>query len=171
MNGTTPSCHQRKSCCSYLWTVPYADWRQVHKLGLLLLAGLPGSRRREVPAWEQKLAAARATLEQALAALTVAQEAYNARLPAAEREARQLAEDGRRQSAALQGRIEERAGLLQRAKAAQAAERERRQREVEQGKIQEPERPPAEPPAPKQEPPKWAIPAPRSKPRYPAPGA
>jgi hypothetical protein len=81
----------------------YADWRQVHKLGLLLLAGLPGSRRREVPAWEQKLAAARATLEQAQAALTVAQEAYNARLPAAEREARQLTEDGRRQSAALQG--------------------------------------------------------------------
>jgi hypothetical protein len=27
-----------------------------------------------------------------------------------------------------------------------------------------------EPPAPKQEPPKWAIPAPRPKPRYPAPG-
>jgi len=76
-----------------------------------------------------------------------------------------------------------RGGLLQRAKAAQAAERERReaeararaeaerrQREVEQGKIQEPERSPAEPPAPKQEPPKWAIPAPRPKPRYPAPG-
>ena len=161
----------------------YADWRQVHKLGLLLLAGLPGSKRREVPAWEQRITAARTTLEQAQAALAVAQQAYDARLPAAEREARQLAEDGRRQSAALQGRIEERAGLIQRAKAVQEAERERReaearapaeaerlQREVEQRKIQEPERPPAEPPAPKQEPPKWAIPAPRSKPRYPTPG-
>ena len=161
----------------------YADWRQVHKLGLLLLAGLPGSRRREVPAWEQRITEARATLEQAQAALAVAQEAYDARLPAAEREARQMAEDGRRQSAALQGRIEERAGLIQRAKAAQEAERERReaeararaeaerrQREAEQRKTQEPERPPAEPPAPKQEPPKWAIPAPRPKPRYPAPG-
>ena len=154
----------------------YADWRQVHKLGLLLLAGLPGSRRREVPAWEQRIAAARATLEHAQAALAVAQEAYNARLPAAEREARQLAEDGRRQSAALQRWIEARAGLIQRAKAAQEAERERlnaeararaeverQQREAEQGKIQEPECPP---PAPKQEPPKLAIPAPRPKPRY-----
>jgi hypothetical protein len=161
----------------------YADWRQVHKLGLLLLAGLPGSRRREVPAWEQRIAAARATLEQAQAALAVAQKGYEARLPAAEREARQLAEDGRRQSVALHRRIEERAGLIQRAKAAQAAERERReaeahtraeaerrQREAEQRKTPEPERPPAEPPAPKQEPPKWAIPAPRPKPRYPAPG-
>jgi septal ring factor EnvC (AmiA/AmiB activator) len=90
-----------------------------------------------------------------------------------------MAEDGRRQLAALQGRIEARVGLIQRAKAAQAAERERReaearapaerrQREVEQRKT--PEYPPAEPPAPKQEPPKWAIPAPRPKPRYPAPG-
>jgi hypothetical protein len=108
----------------------YADWRQVHKLGLLLLAGLPGSQRREVPAWEQRITEARTTLEQAQAALAVAQEAYNARLPAAEREARQMAEDGRRQSAALQGRIEERAGLIQRAKAAQAAERERREAEA-----------------------------------------
>jgi hypothetical protein len=161
----------------------YADWRQVHKLGLLLMAGLPGSRRREVPAWEQRITAARTTLEQAQAALAVAQEAYDARLPAAEREARQLAEDGRRQSAALQERIEERAGLIQRAKAAQEADRERlnaeararaeaerRQREVEQRKIQEPERPPAELPAPKQEPPKLAIPVQRPKPRYPAPG-
>ncbi|MEI2805529.1 MAG: MobQ family relaxase [Albidovulum sp.] len=158
----------------------YADWRQVHKLGLLLMAGLPGSRRREVPAWEQRLAAARTTLEQAQAALAVAQEAYNARLPAAEREARQMTEDGRRQSAALQRRIEERAGLIQRAKAAQEAERERReaeararaeaerrQREAEQRKTPEPERPS---PAPKQEPPKFAIPAPQPKPRYPAPG-
>ncbi len=162
----------------------YADWRQVHKLGLLLMAGLPGSQRREVPAWEQQITEARTTLEQAQAALAVAQEAYDARLPAAEREARQMTEDGRRQSAALQGRIEERAGLIQRAKAAQEAERERReaeararaeaerrQREVEQRKTPEPERPPAEPPTPKQEPPKWAIPAPRPKPRYPAPGA
>ena len=166
----------------------YADWRQVHKLGLLLMVGLPGSKRREVPAWEQRITAARATLEQAQAALAVAQEAYNTRLPAAEREARQLAEDGRRQLATLQGRIKERAGLIQRAKAAQEAERERlnaeararaeaerqqrevEQREVEQRKTQEPEHPPAEPPAPKQEPPKWAIPTPRPKPRYPAPG-
>ncbi len=152
----------------------YADWRQVHKLGLLLMAGLPGSKRREVPAWEQRITEARTTLEQAQAALAVAQEAYDARLPAAEREAQQLAEDGRRQSAALQGQIEERAGLIQRAKAAQEAERERReaeararaeaerrQREAEQRKTQEPERPS---PAPKQEPPKFAIPAPQPKP-------
>jgi septal ring factor EnvC (AmiA/AmiB activator) len=133
-----------------------------------------------VPAWEQRITEARTALEQARAALTVAQEAYDARLPAAEREAQQLAEDGRRQSAALQGQIEERAGLIQRAKAAQEAERERReaeararaeaerrQREAEQRKTQEPERPS---PAPKQEPPKFAIPAPQPKPRYPAPG-
>jgi septal ring factor EnvC (AmiA/AmiB activator) len=82
-----------------------------------------------------------------------------------------MAEDGRRQWAALQGRIEARAGLIQRAKAVQAAERERReaeahtraeaerqQREAEQRKIQEPERPLAESPMPKQEPPKWPIP-------------
>ena len=104
-------------------------------------------------------------------------------MPAAEREARQLAEDRQRQWAALQGRIEERAGLIQRAKAAQEADRERlnaeararveaerRQREVEQRQTQEPEHPPAEPPVPKQEPPKFAIPTPRPKPRYPAPG-
>ena len=158
----------------------YADWRQVHKLGLLLLAGLPGSKRREVPAWEQRIAEARATLDVAQNALTVAQQGFEERLPAAEREARQLVEDGRRQSAALQRRIEERAGLIQRAKAAQAADRERReaeaharaeaerqQREAEQRKTQEPERPP---PAPKQEPPKFAIPTPRPKPRYHAPG-
>jgi septal ring factor EnvC (AmiA/AmiB activator) len=161
----------------------YADWRQVHKRGLLLMAGLPGSPRREVPAWEQRLTEARTTLEHAQAALAVAREAYDARLPAAEREARQMAEDRRQQLAALQERIEEQAGLIQRAKAVQEAEREHReaeartraeaerpQREAEQRKIQEPERPPAEPPAPKQEPPKWAIPAPRPKPRYPAPG-
>ena len=152
----------------------YADWRQVHKRGLLLLAGFPGSPRREVPAWEQRITAARTTLEQAQAALAAAQEAYNARLPAAEREAWQMAEDGRRQSATLQGRIEERVGLIQRAKAAQEAdaraEAERQQREAEQRKTQEPERPLAESPMPKQEPPKWPIPAPRPKPRYPAPG-
>jgi len=161
----------------------YADWRQVHKLGLLLMAGFPGSPRREVPAWEQRITEARTTLEQAQAALAVAQKRYDARLPVAEREARQLAEDGRQQLAVLQGRIEEWAGLIQRAKAAQAAEWEhratearaqaeanRQQREVEQRKTPEPERPPAEPPTPKQEPPKWAIPAPRPKPRYPAPG-
>ena len=117
------------------------------------------------------------------AALAVAQKGYEARLPAAEREARQMAEDQRRQWAALQGRIEEGNALIQRAKAVQAAERERlnteacaraeaerQQREAEQRKIQEPERPLAEPPAPKQEPPKWAIPVQRPKPRYPAPG-
>ena len=159
----------------------YADWRKVHKLGLLLLAGLPGSQRREVPVWEQKVAEARATLDQAQAALAVAQQVYDARLPAAEREVQQMAEDQRRQWAVLQGRIEERAGLIQRTKAAQAAERERLnaearaeaerlQREAEQRKTQEPERPPAESPMPKQEPPKLAIPTPRPKPRYPAPG-
>ena len=157
----------------------YADWRQVHKLGLLLMAGFPGSKRRVEAAWEQRVTEARARLEQAQAALAVAQQAYDARLPAAEREARQRAEDGRRQLAALQGRIEARAGLIQRAKVAQErlnaearapAEAERLQREVEQRKTQEPERPPAGPPAPKQEPPKLAIPAQRPKPRYPAPG-
>lgn len=161
----------------------HANWRKAYRLALMLPAHVPGSKRREVPAWEQRITEARATLEQAQAALVVAQEAYNARLPAAEREVRQLAEDGRRQLAALQGRIEERAGLIQGAEAAQAAERERReaeartraeaerqQREAEQRKTQEPERPPAEPPAPKQEPPKFAIPAPQPKPRYPAPG-
>lgn len=161
----------------------HADWRKAHRLALMLPAHVPGSKRREVPAREQRITEAKTTLEQARAALAMAQEAYNARLPAAEREARQLAEDGRRQSAALQRRIEERAGLIQRAKAAQAAERKRReaeararaeaerqQREAEQRKTQEPERPPAEPPAPKQEPPKFAIPAPQPQPRYPAPG-
>ena len=89
-----------------------------------------------------------------------------------------MTEDGRRQSAALQGRIEARAGLIQRAKAAQEAERERLNAEARaraeaerrQRKTQESDRPPAEPPAAKQEPPKWAIPVPRPKPRYPAPG-
>ena len=158
----------------------HVNWRNAHKLALLLPAPVPGSKRREAPAWERRLAEAGAALETARNALAVAQEAYDARLPTAEREARQMAEDGRRQSAALQGRIEARAGLIQRAKAVQAAERERReaeararaeaerqQREAEQRKTQEPERPL---PAPKQEPPKFAIPAPRPKPRYPAPG-
>ncbi|MEI2780063.1 MAG: MobQ family relaxase [Candidatus Competibacter sp.] len=158
----------------------HADWRQAHRLALMLPAHVPGSKRREVPAREQRITEAKTALEQARAALAMAQEDYNARLPAAEREARQLVEDGRRQLAALQRRIEERANLIQRAKAAQEAERERReaeararaeaerrQREAEQRKTQEPERPP---PAPKQEPPKFAIPTPRPKPRYPAPG-
>ena len=161
----------------------YADWRKAHRLALLLPTHIPGSPRREVPAWEQRITEARTTLEYAQAALAVAQQAYDARLPAAEREARQRAEDRRQQWAALQGRIEERAGLIQRAKAVQEAERERRkaeararaeaerpQREAEQRKIQEPERPLAESPMPKQEPPKWPIPVQRPKPRYPAPG-
>ena len=54
-------------------------------------------------------------------------------------------------------------------RAVQASHAER-QREAEQRKTPEPERPPAAPPASKQEPPKWTIPAPRPKPRYPAPG-
>ena len=161
----------------------HADWRKAHWLALLLPTHVPGSQRRAEADWAQRVTEARATLEQAMAALTVSQDNYNARLPAAEREARQMAEDGRRQLAALQGRIDERNDLIQRAKVAQAAERERldaeartraeaerRRREAEQRKTQEPERPPAEPPAPKQEPPKFAIPAPRPKPRYPAPG-
>ncbi len=159
----------------------YADWRKAHRLALWLPTPIPGSPRRAEAAWEQRVTEARVTLEQAQAALAVAQQAYDARLPAAEREARQMAEDGRRQLAALQGRIDARGDLIQRAKAAQEVERERReaaaraeverrQREVEQRKTQESDRPPAEPPAPKQEPPKLAIPAPRPKPKYPAPG-
>ncbi|HMQ13644.1 MAG TPA: MobQ family relaxase [Candidatus Competibacter phosphatis] len=161
----------------------YADWRKVHKLGLLLIAGLPGSKRREVPVWEQKLAEARTVLEQAQATLAVAREAYDVRLPAAECEARQMVDEQRQQIAALQRRIDERGDFIQRAKVAQEAERERReaearaqvegerqQRDVEQRKPQEPERPSAEPPASKQEPPKFAIPAPRPKPNYPSPG-
>jgi hypothetical protein len=158
----------------------YADWRKAHRLALWLPTHIPGSPRRAETAWEQRVTEARVTLEHAQVALAVAQQVYDARLPGAEREARQMAEDQRQQWAALQGQIEERVGLIQRAKAAQAAERERReaeahtraeaerpQREAEQRKTQEPDRPP---PAPKQEPPKWAIPAPRPKPRYPAPG-
>ena len=161
----------------------YADWRKAHRLALWLPPPIPGSQRRAEAAWEQRVTEARSAVEQAQAALAVAQKGYEARLPAAEREARQMAEDGRRQLAALQGRIDTRSDLIQRAKAAQEAERERReaeahapaeverlQREAEQRKTQEPERPPAEPPAPKQEPPKWAIPVQRPKPRYPAPG-
>jgi hypothetical protein len=147
----------------------YADWRKAHRLALWLPTHIPGSQRRAEAAWEQRVTEARATLEYAQVALAVAQQVYDARLPAAEREARQMAEDGRRQLAALQGRIDAQGDLIQRAKAAQEAER--RRREVEQQKTQESDRPPAEPPAPKQEPPKWAIPAPRPKPKYPAPGA
>ena len=108
----------------------YADWRKVHKLGLLLMAGLPGSKRREVPAWEQRLTEAQTALDVTQHALTVAQQGFDERLPAAEREARQLADEQRQQLAALQRRIEERGDLLQRAKAAQAAERERREAEA-----------------------------------------
>ena len=159
----------------------YADWRKAHRLALLLPTYVPGSPRREASAWEQRIAEARITLDHAQAALAVAQEGYEARLPAAEREAQQMAEDQRQQLAALQGRIEERSDFIQRAKAAQDAERERlnaesraqaeverQQQEVEQRKT--PERPLAESPMPKQEPPKWAIPTPRPKPPYPAPG-
>jgi hypothetical protein len=158
----------------------YADWRKAHRLALWLPTHIPGSPRRAETAWEQRVTEARVTLEHAQVALAVAQQVYDARLPGAEREARQMAEDQRQQWAALQGQIEERAGLIQRAKAVQEAERERReaeahtraeaerqQREAEQRKTQEPDRPP---PAPKQEPPKWAIPVQRPKPRYPAPG-
>ena len=108
----------------------YADWRQVHKLGLLLMAGLPGSKRREVPAWEQRLTEARAALDHARNALAVAQQGFDERLPAAECEARQMADEQRRQLVALQRRIEEHGDLIQRAKAAQEAERERREAEA-----------------------------------------
>ena len=161
----------------------HADWRKAHRLALMLPAHVPGSKRREVPAREQRITEAKATLEQARTTLAAAQKAHEARRPAAEREAQRLAEEQRQRSTALQRWIEEGNVLLQRAKAAQAAERERReaeartqaeaerrQREAEQRKPQESDRPPAEPPAPKQEPPKFAIPAPRPKPRYPAPG-
>ena len=161
----------------------YADWRKAHRLALWLPTHIPGSQRRAEAAWEQRVTEARSAVEQAQAALAVAQKGYEARLPAAEREARQMAEDGRQQLAALQGRIDARSDLVQRATAAQEAERERlnaeahtraeaerQQREVEQQKTQESERPPAEPRAPKQESPKLAIPVQRPKPRYPAPG-
>ena len=118
----------------------YADWRKVHKLGLLLMAGLPGSQRREVPAWEQRLIEARTALDVAQHALAVAQQGFDERLPAAEREARQMADEQRRQLAVLQRRIEERGDLLQRAKAAREAERERR--EAEARAQAEAERPP-----------------------------
>ena len=161
----------------------HADWRRTHRLGLMLLAHVPGSKRREGTARERRIAEAKAALEQARTTLEAAQKAHEARRPAAEREARQLIEEHRQQTAALQRWIEEGRALIQRAKAAQDAERarreaeartraeaEHRQREAEQQKPQEPGRPPAEPPAPKQEPPKFAIPAPQPKPRYPAPG-
>jgi len=121
----------------------YADWRQVHKLGLLLMAGLPGSKRREVPAWEQRLTEAQTTLDVAQHALTVAQQGFEERLPAAEHEARQMVDAQRRQLAALQRQIEERSDLIQRAKAVQAAERERREAEARaQAEVEHPLSPP-----------------------------
>ena len=54
----------------------YADWRKAHRLALWLPTHIPGSPRREVPAWEQRLTEARTTLEHAQAALAVAREAY-----------------------------------------------------------------------------------------------
>ena len=121
----------------------YADWRKVHKLGLLLMAGLPGSKRREIPAWEQRLIEVQTTLDVAQHALAVAQQGFEERLPAAEHEARQMVDAQRRQLAALQRRIEERGDLIQRAKAVQAAERERREAEARaQAATERPSPPP-----------------------------
>ena len=157
--------------------VAYADWRKAHRLALLLPTRVPGSQRRAEVDWVQRVTEARTTLEQAQIAFNSYQNIYNSRLPAAEREAQQLAEDRRRQLTTLQGQIDERNDLIQRVKVVQVAERERLdaeakcwRQEAEQRKTQEPERSPAEPLAPKQEPPEFAIPAPRPKPRYPTPG-
>jgi len=169
----------------------YADWRQVHKLGLLLMAGLPGSKRREVPAWEQRLTEAQTTLDVAQHALAVAQQRFEERLPVAEHEVRQMVDAQRRQLVALQRRIEERSDLIQRAK----AERERREAEAERpppppvtiqslkaetarlarvevfpapldeaGAESAPPDPPLQPAPPR------FVPVPRPKPKYPAPG-
>ena len=121
----------------------YADWRKVHKLGLLLMAGLPGSKRREVPAWEQRLTEAQTTLDVAQHALAVAQQRFEERLPVAEHEVRQMVDAQQRQLVALQRRIEERGDLIQRAKAVQAAERERREAEARaQAEVERPLSPP-----------------------------
>ncbi len=121
----------------------YADWRKAHRLALLLSAYLPGSQRREVPAWEQRLAEARAALETAQNALAVAQQGFDERWPAAERDARQRAEAQGRQLVALQRRIEERGDLIQKVKAAREVERERREAEA---RVQaEAKRPPLPP--------------------------
>ncbi|MBP9912785.1 MAG: MobA/MobL family protein [Opitutaceae bacterium] len=121
----------------------YADWRNAHRLALLLSAYLPGSQRRAASAWEQRLTEARAELDHARNALAVAQQGFDERLPAAEREARQMADEQRQQLAALQRRIEERGDLIQRAKVAQEAERERREAEARaQAEVERPPPPP-----------------------------
>ncbi len=161
----------------------YADWCKTHRLGLMLSPYIPGSKRREKDTLEQRLTEARTILKQAESALAVARKAYEARLPAAECEAQQLAEERQQQLAIRQKWITQAHTLLQQARTAQNADQERReaeiraqteakrrQREAEQRKTQEPERPLAEPTAPKQEPPKSAISTLQSKPRYPAPG-
>ncbi len=163
--------------------VAYADWCKTHRLGLMLSPYIPGSKRREKDIFEQGLTEARTTLKQAESALAVARKAYEARLPAAECEAQQLAEERQQQLAIRQKWITQASILLQQARAAQntdqerqeaeiraQTEAERRRREAEQRRTQEPERPLAEPTAPKQEPLKPAIPALQPKPRYPAPG-
>ncbi len=121
----------------------YADWRNAHRLALLLSAYLPGSQRREVPAWEQRLTEAQTALDVAQHALAVAQQGFDERLSAAEREARQMVDEQRQQLAALQRQIEERGDLIQRAKAAQEAARERR--EAEARAQAEAKRPPPQP--------------------------
>ncbi len=161
----------------------YADWGKTHRLGLMLSPYIPGSKRREKDTLEQRLTEARTILKQAESALAVAQKAYEARLPAAECEAQQLAEERQQQLAIRQKWITQAHTLLQQARTAQNADQERREAEIraqmeaerrqweaEQRKTQEPECPLAEPTAPKQEPPKSAIPALQPKPRYPAPG-
>ncbi len=121
----------------------YADWRNAHRLALLLSAYLPGSQRRAASAWEQRLTEARAALDHARNALAVAQQGFDERLPAAEREARQMADEQRQQMAALQRRIEDRGDLIQRAKVAQEAERERREAEARaQAEVERPPPPP-----------------------------
>ena len=161
----------------------YADWCKTHRLGLMLSPYIPGSKRREKDTLEQRLTEARTILKQAESALAVAQKAYEARLPAAECEAQQLAEERQQQLAIRQKWITQAHTLLQQARTAQNADQERREAEIraqmeaerrqweaEQRKTQEPECPLAEPTAPKQESPKSAIPALQPKPRYPAPG-
>ncbi len=164
--------------------VAYADWCKTHRLGLMLSPYVPGSKRREKDIFEQRLIEARTTLKQAESALAVARKAYEARLPTAECEAQQLAEERQQQLAIRQKWITQASTLLQQARTAQNIDQERleaeiraqtaaecRQREAEQRKAQEPERLPAKPTAPKQELPESAIPALQPpKPRYPTPG-
>ena len=164
--------------------VAYADWCKTHRLGLMLSPYVPGSKRREKDIFEQRLIEARTTLKQAESALAVARKAYEARLPTAECEAQQLAEERQQQLAIRQKWITQASTLLQQARTAQNIDQERleaeiraqttaerQQREAEQRKAQEPERPPTKPTAPKQELPESAIPALQPpKPRYPTPG-